>query len=474
MKHRSPIVYAGAALVLLLLLKFNYASVVYDVPFGYDPGIYRYLFIQYADALKSFSLPELAPWAQEYPRAFYLLVAPFMILGVPVDMFLGVLWNVVPVLLAVVLAYVTAKRSNIETGVAVLLLALISQAYFDGFYAMYMKVYVSLIFVVLTYHLANSLSYWFPVTALLAVLIHQQTGLVLTVALGCWWLLQAPARYKEKRFIMLSAAMSFAALVGVLLYVPQWERAIWSPLKSIFLLRGDNVAAGSFPEATFYLQTMLIVLVLGVAGFVASFKKERGSLWQLSVLISVIFVVFRLAFYKRFFLLLDFFLLPYAAAFLVSLWQMIRKSAPLKLLLIIIMAAQCVVSIQAVLLRKPSVLETDITRILQVAAYLPDNASVIALENYSGTWLRGWVPYRTVGAPGLFDYPGWTYEQWAMFIDGSRAERRALLQSLKGEVYFFLTPQFTGIYGERTKPVLTDPCLERVTDLPLLHSVCSS
>lgn len=464
---------SAAILVALLLLKFFAPLIRYSVPLGYDPGIYRFLFLEYAEALRSFSLPELLPWAKEYPPALYVAGAPLVLAGLPVDALIGWLWNAVPVLLALVLATVTGMRYGVRVGVVTLGVALLSQPYFDGFYAMYIKVYVSLIFLLLTYALVERMSFWFPITALLTVVIHQQTGLVLVLALAVWWLLQLPKRWQNRRFRVLSITLGVVAAAGLMYYLPNWERAIWSPLKSIFLLRGENAPAGSFPDYDFYLRTMPALLLLGTGGFLLSFKREKGSLWQLSVLVPLIFIVFRLVFYRRFFLLFDFFLMPYAALMLTVLWDALRGKKVLQAVLAVFVLAQAVASYRVYELRQPTIKASDIERIEAVAQFLPADASVIAMENISGTWLRGWAPRQRVGAPGLFDYPGWTYEQWEQFIDGADADRRALLQTLEGDVYFLLTPAFTGFYGQRANAVISDPCLTPLSGAPLLLSRCS-
>ena len=472
--RESPVLWSSAVvLIVLLLAKFCVPLLRFAVPLGYDPGIYRFLFLEYADALRSFSLPELLPWAKEYPPALYIAGAPLVLAGVPVDALIGWLWNLVPVVLSILLSVVTGMRTTTRIGVVTLGVALLSQPYFDGFYAMYIKVYVSLIFLLLTYVLVEKMSFWFPVTALLTVVIHQQTGLVLVVALAAWWLMQLPRRWQSTRYRTLTIALALVATVGLLYYLPNWERAIWSPLKSIILLRGDNAPAGSFPDYDFYLRTMPALLLLGVGGFLLSFKHERGSLWQLSVLIPLIFIGFRLVFYRRFFLLFDFFLMPYAAILLVAIWDALRDKRLLQILLGVVVVAQAISSFRVYNVRQPTIRASDIERIETVAHFLPKNASIIAMENISGTWLRGWAPDQRIGAPGLFDYPGWSYEQWEQFIDGSNAERKALLETLEGDVYFLLTPTFTGYYGERANAVLRDPCLVALSGAPVLLSQCS-
>ncbi len=446
---------------------------MYDVPLGYDPGLYRYLFLQYAESLRGLNLPELLPWASEHPPGLFVLSAPFLIAGLPVDVLIGWMWNLFPVVLLGVFAWIFSKREGIAVGLCVLLMGLLSQAYFDGFFAMYMKAYVSLLFTIITYYLAEKHSIWFVLTALMAVMIHQQTGLILTLSLGIWWIVNLKKNWGDKKFHFITYILALAGIIALLWYIPQWERAIWSPLKSIFLLRGDAAPAGAFPEATFYVRTMGVVLLLGVFGMVLSFTKERGSLWQLSVLVCTVFIVFRLVFYRRFFLQLDFFLMPFAAIALVWIWKSISANWA-RGILVLVLCTQAVIGFQTLAIRTPSFNAKEIAKIKSVPGSIQPDASVIALENISGMWLLGWLPYRKVGAPGLFDYPNWTYEQWGVFIDGSSADRKSLLQTLEGSVYFFLSPTFVNFYKDRALKIISDPCFRIVDDAPLLESLCSS
>jgi len=455
------------------MAKFLIPLFRFDMPMGYDPGIYRYLFIQYADALSVFSMPHLAPWAGEHPPGLFVIGALFMRLGVPVDVVIGFVWNSIPIVLACVLAWVTAKRKGNTIGVAVVCMALISQAYFDGFYAMYYKAYVALIFTCFTYFFAEKFSPWFLLTALLTVAIHHQTGLIMAIALGIWWILQLPSQWKNPLYKRYTIGIVCIVIIGFLIYLPHFERVFWSPLKSIFLLRGDNAPAGAFPPASFYITTMTLLLTVGVFGFVRSFRVEQGSLWQISVLACLLFIVFRLVFYKRFFLHFDFFLLPFAAEGLIWIWQA-AKSRFVKGGVILLFCAQCVMSFHTMILRQPQVPREYIEQVEALQFVVPEGDTIIALENVSGTWLLGWLPNHTIGAPGLFEYPGWTYDEWALFIDGSASNRKRLLQGMQGDVYFFVGPFFSQFYAERAQGVLNDPCLEHVPNAQLLHSICSS
>ncbi len=471
--RRHAVSLSIGVLLLALLVKFLLPLMRFDVPLGYDVGMYRYLFLHYAQSLSYLNLPDLPQWAQEYPPALYVLFGILINIGLPVDAAIGWIWNLMPVFTLCVLAWVTAKRHGTSVGVLVLLVGFLSAPFYDGFYAMYWKTVVSLLLTVLTYYFAERLSPLFLLTALLTVLVHQQTGLVLILALGLWWLIILPRSRSNMRYRVLTVGLLVAAGISFLWYLPQWNRAILSPLKSIFLLYGDDAPPGTFPERMYYVRTMGILLLFGIAGFVRSFRSERGSLWQLSVLVCAVFVVFRFVFYQRFFLQLDFFLMPFAAAAIAEFWK--KFSAPwARGLLVVLLLAQAVVSLQVSLTRVPLFSRQELLKIVSLRETLPPNAAVIALEDVSGPWLLGWLPDLRVGAPGLLDFPVWTYEDWQAFIDGSNADRKALLAGLQGPVYFFFTKTFTDYYGERADHLFNDPCLKKLDGQPLLESVCSS
>src|SRR3989339_1438237 len=140
-----------AVLLLLASAKFLYPVFAFDLPLGYDPGIYRYLFLKYAQVFPSFSIPDLQPWAQEYPYGLFLFAAPLLKLGVPVSWFLGWIWSAMAVALLALLAWVFARREGMITGILILLTGTLSFAFYDGFAAMYWKTFFSLFFLPLPF-----------------------------------------------------------------------------------------------------------------------------------------------------------------------------------------------------------------------------------------------------------------------------------------------------------------------------------
>lgn len=442
--------------IALLLAKFLLPLFRFPIPLGYDPGIYRFLFLKYAASFPL--LPDLPRWAGEHPPGLFLLAAPFLRVGMPVEWLLGFLWNLFPVFLAIALSLCWSRKEGAAVGILVLLTALLSQAYYDGFVGMYWKTYAGLLFTVFTFAALEKKSFSAALFAFLALIIHHQTGLLLGLTIATWWLLSLRGTWRDRRVWMTGGLLALVALLSLLFYLPHWTAAVRDPFTSIYKLRGDLAPGGSFPDPVFYLRTSGILLALGAWGFLLSFKKERGTLWQLAVLWTLPFILLRLVFYRRFFLQCDFFLLPFAALAIRDLWTRVR-SVPLQIALAVLILVQAAISLRVAWERIPAIDAASYGVIQEVAASIPSgDVPVIALDNAAAPWLLGELPEREVGGPGIFDLPGWKEEDWAKFLYGTQEERLPYLQMLPQGTLFVLTPLFEEYYGEHVKGFLADAC----------------
>lgn len=470
MRKVMPVI-AWCVLLALLTIKFFTPFFRFPIPLGYDPGIYRFLFLKYAESFPL--LPDLPRWAGEHPPGLFLLAAPLLRIGAPVEWLLGWMWNFVPIVLALALAAEFSRREERAVGIFVLLAAALSLPFYDGFVGMYWKTYAALLFTIFTFGALERRSKLAPLFAFLALIIHHQTGLLLGLTIGSWWLISLRSRPYDRRLWMTGGFLAVIALLSLLLYLPHWTAAVRDPFTSIYKLRGDLAPGGSFPDPVFYLRTTGILLSLGVWGFLLSLRKEKGSLWQLAVLWTLPFIIFRLVFYRRFFLQCDFFLLPFAAIAMQDLWRRLRLPA-LRAALVVLLIAQGAISFRVAWERVP-VINMDTYWAIQSSALevSTGSAPVIALDNAGAPWLLGWLPERTIGGPGIFDLPGWTKDQWGQFLYGTHEERRLLLFGLPQGTLFVLTPLFTDHYGEYVKGFYGDPCLQKRGEW-VMESMCGN
>lgn len=459
------------ALFLAVATKFLWPLFHYELPLGYDPGIYRYLFVRHAEGFPPFVLGGMDAWAHTHPLGLFFFSTILIRLGVPVDWLIGWIWNLVPIALLLTLSAATARRENRATGALVLLAGLLSAPYYDGFAGMYWKAYAALFFMVLAFHLLERRSPWAAVPAALTLVTHNQTGLLFALVLGTAWLMRAAEFRKDPRLRRATWAALAVVAAAALVYLPVWHESVWMHVKPLLTSHGASAPSGAFPPLSFYLKMNGPLLLLGVAGLALVLRRDRRlSLWSMAALWSAVFVCFRLFFHQRFFLHLDFFLLPFAACAAAALWS----RAPRWLwtpFLALLLCIQAVLSLRVMQMRIPDI-DTETFGIVQsLEAFLPEDALVLTLENQSTTWVRGWLPVQRVAGPGLFSLP-WSYGQWEKLLFGSHAERRELLSGLQGPVYFVLTPLFYEHYGAYAQEFLSDPCFERVEGAPLLRVSC--
>ncbi|HCI03700.1 TPA: hypothetical protein DE059_02115, partial [Candidatus Peribacteria bacterium] len=300
---------------------------------------------------------------------------------------------------------------------------------------------------------------------------HNQTGLILGLTLIVWWLVHLPTDWKDPQFRKWTLAFVAIAVLGLIWYAPIFFRAFWAPFKSVLLLRGENAPAGHFPETSFFLKNSFVLLAFGALGWVKSFKKEKYSVWLIAPVICAIFIVFRLVFYYRFFLQLDFFLLPFAAIGIAFLWRL--KNNFVKSLLIVLILLQVFISFNQMKRWEPRMLPWELNEILSIRKLVEDDAEIIALDNNAAVWLLGWLPEYYTGGPGLFDFPPWTYEQWESFLYGSNQDRFKMISSIPERPLYLMTSDlFYNYYGEHVKGFLKDPCLKRVYGSPLYRVIC--
>jgi|CXWL01.1.fsa_nt_gi hypothetical protein len=472
---------AIGALLCALLLKFFWTLVVYRVPLGYDLGLYRYLFIRHADGFPPFIMAPMDEWAKGHPLGLFFFTTVLMKLGLSVGWLLGWMWNLMAVILAATLATVIGRRDGRSIGVLVLLASVLSIAYFDGFAAMYWKTFASLFWCVITYHLLEKKSYWAALTGMLTVATHHQTGLLFGLAFVSWILLRFWNHIRSgKKVIQHEAILPLligmcVLVIGILWYVPVWQGAVLDHLPT--LLKGIDGPGGNFPPALFYLRTEGILLALGAVGFGLSIKRERWTLWQLSALWSFIFVAGHLLFYRRFFLQLDFFLLPFAALAMQTFWtRSVRANNGMMLLadriiLLSAVAIQAVIMSMVIATRVPIVTAEDVIAVEAFKDDLSADAFVLGLENESVTLLRGWMPYVHVGGPGLFE-SRWSYEQWETFILGTHDDRALLLKDIPGQAYVFVSAYFVSYYGDSARKFLQDSCFSQTAYPQLYKVVC--
>lgn len=478
---RHPVFWVVCLLVVALTCKYVWPLFVFNQPMGYDIGFYRYLFIRHAEGFPPFTTVSLEPWARGHPLGLFFFSTIFMRLGIPVDWLIGWMWNVFAIALLCTLSWISANRYGKSIGIWTLVASVLSVSSFDGFAAMYMKTFVSLLWMILALSAVERKSWLAIPFGILTVVTHHQTGLLFGLVIISYFVVpfipfvraSTPMSLRSVSLRDLTVVVGgglIVVLLGLLAYAPIWKDAILQHLPA--LLGETEAASGSFPPAIFYLQVEAILLFFAALGFYINVRRERWTLWQLPVLWSLLFVVMHLLFYRRFFLQLEFFLLPFSAIALDTLWKH-WKNIRFRGAIIILLCVQVFTMQKAILRHGPLLDNESFVSIIQTANTLPHDAFILGLENMTPVILRGWYPYYRVGGPGLFDAP-WSENQWRTILLGNSTERAAILRSIPGPLYLVTSAYFHSYYGEYADSLLRDPCLTVVPNTVFYRFTCAS
>ncbi|MBI3331963.1 hypothetical protein HYZ99_03315 [Candidatus Peregrinibacteria bacterium] len=473
-------------LILLLLAKYAWTLFAFEVPLGFDPGIYRYLFVKHTTAFPPFSIAPMDGWALEHPLGLFFFSTILLRLGLPVDALVGWVWNLVPIATALVLAFTAGRSYGRLVGFLTLLMALLSVAQYEGFLLMYWKTALALIFVALTFHFIEEHSFAAILFGMFAFATHHQTGFLLGLIVLTWLVVDYFKTEGGPGFRKILLLVVPALILGALWYVPMWDVV----LQHLSMIFQGNAVPGTFPPPSVFLVYSGLLLLLGVIGFILSMD-EGISIWHVAALWALIAVAAKFLFYRRFFLHLDFFLLPFAGYAVAQAWTR-WKSWALQSLVCVLLLVQALFTLQAIAPNQLDLLcllsfqiceqypleeirptiDSETFRRIADAAALPEATLILALEPETAPWLRGYLPNHRIAGPGVFESP-WDYGEWEKFLLGTQAERRNVLRSVSGPAAVFLTDRFSARYGENAERFLEDPCLQK-TDSPSLLAVSPS
>jgi hypothetical protein len=526
LRYRVPILVSLA--VLLLLCKYLWSLWLFpDVPFGYDAGIYRYLFLVHARAWPPFVLTSLPEWAKAHPLGLFFFSSLLLKVGVPADWLIGWVWNLFPVFLALVVARIAGRSFGWRVAVGVLLAALLSVVQYDGFLQMYWKVLVALLWCALAFDAFERRSPLVILYGMFAVATHQQIGLLYGLAIASSLAVSAVMR-SDERGSLFSRTLPFvlSCVFGALWYLPNAQRSIvdilpllhrggalalaalgacvilgiviflrrptraskvllWStaivflvaalPIASVApgplarLMSTGSTTPGVFLSVQDYISASFPLLILGVLGWYLLFKKRPASPWLWAAAWSVLAVVSMFFFYRRFLLPLDFFLLLPAGIALAWLAQ--EGDLGLRILTGVLVALQIALLIMQMAVIDPHIDATMLRDFHQLSPVVPKGATVVVLDNMA-PWVAGYLPDATVSGPGIFD--SLPLADWQKFLLGGDAERRGFFAHYAPGTYFLATDVFRQYYAPEVTSLLEHPCLHPESFRGLYRLDCST
>lgn len=436
-------------LIALLLLTRLWPYLQSAIPLGYDPGLYLFMFRQYAQVgWEQFAA--LPAWiAGNEPGMF--IFQRLVTFGNPA-------WAEASLIPLIVLAsllcfggmYLVAKKLWGQ-GAAfwTIFLFTISALQYRVYWYYYLKNIAALSLLSLAVYALLSLSYWAVPLVALTFYIHQPTAAFLLAILLVGWWSQRSARSYYTRVLLLS-------LLLVAPYYAVRSQAVLLPLLTALGKGFNHPGAGTFYDPLPALGLSLIYLPFGIWGFLKQRREKKTLLLVAPLALALLAVLFKVFFWRRLIIFADFFLLFFAG------WaadQFFRTQTRLHRVARVAYIIIGIIFI-AVFIRKtaqPLVYPDELTEIRLLQETEPDAFVLVPAQEYM-PFVYGWSG-RKVIAPGFGEHDVyWTVPEWHQFWESNdRQLEKALLLRLPQPLYIFK--------GERTAPIATDlsgACFERI------------
>ena len=417
-------------MLLLILVGFILLRLIpyffWQVPTGYDAGIYLFLF-------KTF--PQIPQWQKlGFSPGLFYLTWPLTKLGIPPESLLIPLQIAAEVFLFGCLYWVVKKLIDKKTALLAVFLLTVSTVQFRAFWYFYVKNVLALGLMILAlYFLSQKKLIKTLLFSFLVAIFHLPTFLMLFL-------------------IMLLSNLKMAGLailLGGLAYLTNFQLGIKPFLQPLLTI--SKGSSGSFYSLTISWLLTLLYLPLAIYGLK---KKSNLRPFLAGALICLGWVVMRLFFYNRFFITLNIFLIFWAAIGLKQLMDKYRQHLDLFQFYF----AVGIIFIVAFIFKtgQPLINKQLLTEIKAFKA--EENAGLLTTGKADAAWLMGWTDYPVIawGYGGNDKY--WDREQWQSIFDPIAVEEKIkLFKLLPQPVYVFL--------NETNLNLLTDlqrsPCFEQ-------------
>jgi len=413
----------GLILVFYLGLRII-PYLIYQVPTGYDAGIYLFLF-------KTF--PQIPQWQKlGFSPGLFYLAWPLTKLGFPAEAILVPLQIAAEVFLFGCLYWIVKKLLDKKTALLAVFLLTVSAIQFRAYWYFYVKNMFALGFMLLAlYFLSQKKPVKSLVFSLLTAIFHLPTFLML-------FLTVMVSNLKMAGLVILLAG---------LIYLGNFQQAIKPFL--LPLLKVNSNSGGSFYNLSVSFLLTALYLPLAIYGL-----KNKSNLkpFFAGAVIALVWVVMRLFFYNRFFITLNIFLIFWAAVGLkqlmdkyqqrLDLWQFYLGVSVIFIIAFIFKTGQPLISRQL---------------LTEIKAFRAEpEAMILSIDKADTAWLMGYTAQPVIA----WNYGGqdkyWTGGQWQQIFGDGADEKVELFRLLPQPVYVFINDK--NLY--RSADLRQPPCFE--------------
>jgi len=373
-----------------------------NIPLGYDPGIYKYIFDIYFYNLPYLPL-KLESWINVgYPPGLFIFGDLIHIAGVSSTDIIKFGQIILQIMLIPAVYATTKNQFGKNAAIISTFLVSASLPQFMVFWHSYYKNMLGIILMLSSIYLYDSKRY-IPSAILAGFLggVHRPTFMILLTSI----LIHSIITRRVMPFI----TAIVATFISFIFYLNTYKNAIF---QIIIQLTKAQIGGGTFLNIKIYESVAIGYLPFGILGFIyyiAKIKKISPiSIW---LILTTFIVYFKVIFYNRFIIHFDMAILIFASFGFSLLMKTNKRIGTIALILLVGSSAWMVYSKSSV--AEPLISQSELKSI-EYLKKTESNAFVISTSSHYSPWLLGYSN-RKVIAPGLFEYDKWDIDEWKEF-----------------------------------------------------------
>lgn len=400
-----------------------------NIPLGYDPWLYKEMFLAYYNLGGNRDFSTLAPWIQSmYEPGIGIIGSLYQHLALPFhDSWLTRWWLILSLILPLA-AYALGKRINKETGVLAAVLVSLSFVQYAVFWRAYRKQTLGIILVSVVLYCWSSRKIWHTIPLLIMISLINRASLIWIVLIAWIWSISIliNKRFSGKRTVLKELFLSgiISGLISLPILRPFLQEQVIGLLTPLFQsvdlpnYNESYQASGTFLATKEYIKVAWFSLLGGIWGLWVMIRRYRkaGHIPKLLISIASIIMLIRVFgqwfFFQRMIGYLDV-MMCISCAFALSFINKQRYPILKQIIIWLFLIINGLTTLYRWrVIHPPLISPEEFVSIVSFGRTTTKNDFIISPWIWYSPRIQWWTSWEVL-APGLFDTnTRWDASQW--------------------------------------------------------------
>lgn len=457
LKKKNIIIYIILFLSILFWVYRIYPYFTLNIPFWYDPGLYRLLFLDYYNNLPNIDFVNMSGRTKlAYPPFLWIFWNILQIIWISVDDLLSFWLGFFSIITSIFL-YLNLKKYSKIAWLFWIIIFFISIIEYQTFWWNYYKQIIWVIFILSSIYLLENKKHYLSLPIIIWLFtIHRPAWVYFLVVFILYKIINFSNKTnKEKKDILIVWLWWFIAL---LMYIPLIQEQLIDLLKPLLTITDPSEKSWTFfLKEEFWVYNFLIILPSLYGLYYKLIKKDYDyiTVWYL---VWIIWVWFGLFFHTRMLIFFDIFIILMSAY---SFYILSKKRKKIFIILFpLFFIFQSFYYLNYVNSHNSPLIEKiEFENILKINSIIPENSAIMVTHSNYSPWIAGYT-YKDTISPWLFEFNKWNLDIWKIWWLWDWKVKCVMVNKLKNKIE---RPLYIWIWKKQPKENLENAdCFEKV------------